>query len=138
MDFETSIKALQERFAFQIREIYIKRYLKAKGINPERAPEFIFKSNMPSVERERMRNIQTLARRGIILRDPKVAMRLMEEMNLPVDYVKREIELWERDTTKTPEAKKEKWTDIGEKGETINPEDVEDMIEDLRDESWVP
>ena len=127
MDFESSIKAIQERFAYQIVEKYIKRYMKAKGMDLEKIPSFIFKSEMPSNQRERYRNIQTLARRGIILRDPKVAKRLMEELGLPIDYVKREIEVWDKDVSKLPTDYKEKSTEVDKTGENVpEEEDVEE------------
>jgi len=129
MDFETSIKSIQERLAYQIREQYFKRVLKARGINPDKCPKVVFRTYMPSVERERYRNISSLARRGLINYDPRIAKRLLKELDLPTDYIDKEIEEWDKRKNpfkvKTP--KRSRDIDMG-KIEDLVDEKIEERL----------
>jgi len=107
IDFQLTINSLQERLALQLRNNILRRVLKARRRNPQLLKRVVFQTAMPLVRRERSREIATLARRGLITRDPEIEKRLREELGLPTSFVDREFEIWKEEKKKVPEAKKE-------------------------------
>jgi len=92
LDFETTIRSLQERLAYQIREKYFRRLMKARNLDLTKVPRVVFKTYMPTVQRDRFRNIAALFRRGVVKYDPKIAKRVLEELDLPTNLPDKELQ----------------------------------------------
>ena len=104
--FELSLKPLQERLAYQIREKIFTKLWDVWGYSSE-IPRIVFKERAPFMQLSRSRRIATLARRGLIRRDPELEMRLRQEEGLPTKFVQRELDYWLRHEEKVPEKTRE-------------------------------
>jgi len=128
IQFENTIKALQERLAEQIRDKIFYRYMDAKGIPREKLESVVFKTNMPTIKLAKARRIATLARMALIRYDPELEKRLRELEDLPTDMLDKAIEEWKK-TGELPVKEEEPEKDIKERLSL-----VEDKVEELGNE----
>ena len=96
VDFELSIKPLQERLAYQIREKVFKKLWKIWGCKGE-VPYIKFAERTPFAKLTRSRTIATLARRRLITYDPELEMRIRQELDLPTSFIAEEINKWKEE-----------------------------------------
>jgi len=105
--WEESIKPLQLRFAYQVREQLFKRFWKLNGFTGE-IPTIKFAENTPYLRLNKSRTIATYARRGLIRRDPELEMSLRTQLDLPVsEFLSKEFEEWKKNNRFTEDASKE-------------------------------
>lgn len=127
IQYENTIRALQERLAEQIRDKIFYRYMDAKGISREKLSKVIFKTNMPTIKLAKARRIGTLARQSLIRYDPELEKYLRVLEDLPVTMLDKAIDEWENEGT-SPDEEPEK--DIKER-----LSELEEKIEELKNES---
>jgi len=107
--FEMRVKTLQERLAWQVREKILRPLWETWGMKTK-VPKIVFHTKTPATKLSRSRQIATLARRGLIRRDPELEKRLRQEYDLPYKFVVRELKQWEEQPERVPEESKE--TDV--------------------------
>ena len=100
--FEMRLQRLQKRLAHQVREQILKQLWEAWGYT-SRVPRIVFNIRTPGVKLSRSRQIATLARRGLIRRDPLLEKALRQEYDLPTEFLEREIEEWRSNPEHLPE-----------------------------------
>lgn len=99
--FELSLRPLQERLAYQIREHILSKLWEVWDTKGP-IPDIKFIQRTPNALLNRSRVISTLARRGIISGDPELEKSLREELELPTTFIQRELDMWTKDETKMP------------------------------------
>jgi len=104
LDYEERILNIQDRLAEQVREKFLYRMLKARGLVSEysEVPKVYFGSSTPLLTREQINLISRAGRMGMLRRDPEVELFLRKKIGLPTTYIERELEQWKRDETKIP------------------------------------
>jgi len=126
IEFEYTVKALQERLADQIRDKIFYRYMDAKGIPREKLEKVIFKTNEGTIKLAKARRINTLAKYKLIRYDPELEKSLRRLEDLPMSELDKIIKKWK----KTGELPKE----IDDKEEDIKDRlsELEEEVEELR------
>lgn len=124
IQFEHTIKALQERLAEQIRDKIFYRYMDAKKISKDKLEKVVFKTNMPTIKLAKARRIAILARNELIRYDPELEKHLRMLEDIPTSMLDEAIKKWKEDGT-LPEERTEK--DIKER-----LSELEEEIEELK------
>jgi hypothetical protein len=104
-DYEQRVISIQERLAEQVREKLLFRMLKARGLIKEYkdTPVINFRITTSSILKESIDMLSRLGRRDMVRRDPLLEKYIRDELNLPTEFLEREIKQWRADPTMIPE-----------------------------------
>jgi hypothetical protein len=111
-DMESRIESYQARLAEQIQEYIIVPLLhlwKRKG-----PVKIQFASSSTHTQMNRSRVIATLARRGLISRDPELELHLRKELKLPTSIVEVTLDNWIKNKKESPQDIVDKEIDVGQ------------------------
>ena len=109
-DMEARIESYQARLAEQIQEYIIVPLLtlwKRKGL-----VKVQFSSSSTHTQMNRSRVIATLARRGLISRDPELELHLRKELKLPTSIVEVTLDSWIKNKKESPQDVTDKEIDV--------------------------
>ncbi len=94
--FEDSVKPLQERLMFQIRNNVLVMLWRVLGKKTP-VPQLKIVDKSTSAKMNVSRALSTLARRNLIKYDPELEVELRNIYNLPTSFADKELELWKKE-----------------------------------------
>jgi len=106
LEFLDTVKLFQNRLAIQVKNLFFKRLLKARGIQESLTPNIVFKLKDQGIALSQSRRIATYARRNLISYDPELEKFIRDQEGLPTSFVDKLLAKWSSEG-KLPEITRE-------------------------------